>query len=80
MRNLKDLTKEELTSLIEKYLFEPNDKTTRNAIKEDIAKLLEGKIHLEDDTTPEEIDKGTVAVVTVDGHRLSINVSGNYFS
>jgi hypothetical protein len=76
MRNLKDLTKEELTNLMEKYLWEANTTENRKALISDVEKLLEG-IHLEDDTTLIEIDKGEVSMVTNDGHRLTIKSTTN---
>jgi hypothetical protein len=75
MRILKDLTQEELTSVIEKYLFEANSPETRRAIIADVEKLLHSKIHLEDDTTPVEVDRGEVSMVTNDGHRLTIKTN-----
>jgi hypothetical protein len=75
MRNLKDLTQEEILGVMEKYLFEQNDEQTRRNIKTDIEKLLNNKIHLEDDTTPHEVDKGWVSVVSEDGNRLTISGS-----
>ena len=76
MRHLKDITEEELQSVLSKYVFEENTPETRNAVKTEIEQLLNNKIRLEDDTTPEEQNTGRVSVVTNDGHRLTIFPSG----